>query len=228
MPCMAGRTSSLLACLLLPCALSAAEIRGRVLIEGGDPAAAPETVSVALIPVDRRLDPGSGIVHEVTLHRGRFQPNYLAIRPGDRLRLVNLDAVHHRVFSVGLQPLSIALTPAGEAARSTIRIDRPGVLHLFCRIHTRAYARIEVLPAARILYVRPGEVFEFDDLPAGRWKLRISGPGLSPARHEVASFTAPPVRDFAVQAAARSTRVRRHHAAAGVALETLYPGLPLQ
>lgn len=225
---MPGKNSILLAGLLLPLALSAAEIRGRVLIEGGDPADPPETVSVALIPVDRQPGSVRGIVHEITLHRGRFQPNYLAMRPGERLRLVNLDPVHHRIFSVGPRSVSLALPPSQGKAAETVRITEPGVFHLFCRIHTRAYARIEVLEASRILYVRPGEAFEFDGLAAGRWRLRISGPGLVPATYAAEAFTAPPPRDFTVQATSRTARGKGHRAATGIALETLYPGLPLQ
>lgn len=184
--------------LALAAAVPAAEIRGVVTLGTGvetQARTADVSISVAALPLDgQKLPAVAAAEHRVIIRHNRFQPVYLAVRPGDRLTLVNEDPVYHRIHSLhGGQDFDVRLSKRGsDGASRTVTLARSGTWHLFGRIFPRLYARVDVLDTPYIRNLsRPGR-FGFSDLAAGRWQLRAAAVGTTVVRVETEAFTAPP------------------------------------
>lgn len=177
--------------LLWSTAAPAAQVRGTVEWEG----AARGPVSVALFPLDGQTLPTLAVRERLIHVRQRqFEPPYLVARVGDRLRLSNQDRVHHLITApYAPQPLQAALSAAGSAdAQTSLTFTTPGTWYLFCRIHPHSYARIDVLATPLATMVSDDGGFSFDDVPPGRWRLRVAARGAEPVTRELVAFTAPP------------------------------------
>lgn len=179
----------------------AAEIRGRVAVRYAglfqpDAAVSDIPVSVALLPSgDRSVEPRRAKVVQVEIIDNRITPPFLSLQSGDTVEFVNRDGVFHQLFSVSPErPFDVTLSKVDGAApaKASIQFERPGTLHVFCRIHNRSYARIDVLDTPYQEMVQSGEGFRFSDIPAGRWMLRLASPGAETRLVEVDALTSPP------------------------------------
>jgi plastocyanin len=228
--------STAFAALLAAAAAGGAELRGTAGIEfqglfSGVADLADIRVSVAALPVDG--PPGRDLprrLHRVQVHNNHIAPAYLAISRGDRLVFENDDDVHHELFSLSEDdPLLIRLTPRGQAgARSAeVVFERARVLHLFCRIHPRSYARVDVVDTPWVRMVRPGEPFEFRGLASGRWRLRFAAPAAETRFLETTALTRPP--PVQVTLVARGARARTDTDRRRVlAVRDLFPGVAVE
>ncbi len=169
----------------------AAEVRGTVAMGAGQSG----PVSVALLPLDGQPLPAQAPREHVVHVRGnQFDPPYLIAHVGDRLRIVNDDEVYHvLVAPYGGQSVNVTLGKAGAGSTETAMTLRPRQsLYIFCTIHQRTYLRVDVVdtPLARMLGA--ARQFEFRDLSAGRWRLRVATRSGDPAYAVINAFTAPP------------------------------------
>ncbi len=195
--CMLGLALSQLAG-----SLSAAEVRGTVslqqagLFRDGGTAMENIPISVALFPVgDQTVPWRRPQAHDVALRGNRIEPLYVAISRGDILRFDNTDRLYHELFAhahSGQQPQEVRIGGAGDGGGNRIVMDKVDDWHWFCRIHSKSYARIDVLDTSLIKMVRPGEPFEFRDLAEGAWQVRIAAPGAETRIVETRAITAPP------------------------------------
>jgi len=211
-------------------ATQAAEIRGSVDWASHDGAVLrlpDQRISVTLLAgPDGPVPPRAPREHLLRVVDGRFQPGYLVIQRGDRIRFRNEDPVHHLLF---WQPedAEIRLAPPerdGLAAEVSRPLERSGIYHLFCRIHSRNHARIDVLESGETRLLEPGARFEFRGLRPGQWKLRIAAPGAETREIDALAMTAPPPLAIALE-----RRMLQRRGPAGlpvVAVEQLYPARP--
>ena len=186
---------------LLPAGVSAAEVRGSVSLQqsglfSGHSAVEP-VIGLALWPAEPGLTPAAPtpVRHRLRVDGSRIRPDYLLVRPGEEVRLVNLDPVEHQLFALvpGAQSeVDVRLRPGRGSDVSSISFTTPGTRHLFCRLHRRSYARIDVVDAPHLRRIGPGEQFEFRNLEAGRWRLRVAGIGAETLEQETVAVTAPP------------------------------------
>jgi plastocyanin len=221
---------------LLPAALSAAEVRGAVTLQHsglfagrGD---ADPVIGLALWPAEPDLTTRTPAprVHELRIDAGHIRPDYLLIRPGEPVRLINLDPVEHQIFALvpgARSEIDVRLQPGSDADTHSLRFDAPGTRHLFCRLHRRSYARIDVVDAPRLRRVSPGERFEFRDLEAGRWRLRVSAIGAETQERETVALTAPPPLELRLPV--RSGMQPEHSTGVEVVtVDQLYPAAPVR
>lgn len=219
---------------LLPAGLSAAEVRGAVTLQHsglfagrGD---ADPVIGLALWPAEPGLTtraPAS-TAHELRIDAGHIRPDYLLIRPGEPVRLINLDPVEHQIFALvpgARSEIDVRLRPGSEAGAHSLRFSEPGTRHLFCRLHRRSYARIDVVDAPRLRRVSPGERFEFRDLEAGRWRLRVSAIGAETREQETVALTAPPPLELRLPVRA-GMQPEPGTASGVVTIDQLYPAAP--
>ena len=168
-------------------AVTGAEVRGTVKLEHigvfGQAPTTPESgpLSVAVFPLEGGT-PASGesTTHPVEIRDNRITPNYLAITRGDRVRFENHDDVYHELFAVSAENpfvLRLGKQKHGEVGSGEVQSERSTTWHVFCRIHARTYARIDVLDTPYIKMLTPGEPFAFRKLTPGRWRVRIATPG---------------------------------------------------
>ncbi len=226
-------SAAVFAALLLPAWGLAAELRGSVSLKEsslfGSRGMVPEgfRVSVALLPAKgRKLPLRPPRAHLLEIAGNRFSPRYLVIQKGDSVRFRNRDAVYHRIFSEAREaPIQFGLGPAAGERSRVQRFDRPGIWHLFCRIHGRSYARIDVVETPRVKMVAPGESFEFRDLAPGPWRLRLAAPGVETRLVEAEAMTAPPPLALSLEPHA-ATAGRFGVSFSQIGVEQLYPVLP--
>jgi plastocyanin len=154
-------------------------------------------ISVSLQPLEGQPLPRatSGQHHRLLVREGQLQPAYLTVQAGDTLHFINQDEVHHELFALSSsQPIELALDKrsAGVTAQAEVQLASEGVWHLFCRIHSSSYARVDAVATPLIRMVEPGETFRFEGLATGHWQLRVASPGAETRLLKAAAMTAPP------------------------------------
>ena len=159
-----------------------AEIRGTVVVEYQgmfDPDSSTQSypVSVALVPAKgQRLVHRSPRVEKVEVIENRMRPAFITVQKGDRIKFINRDNVFHELFSLSPgEPVSLQLGKvADQSSQQSLVLKQPGTTHFFCRIHSKSYARIEVVDTPYLQMVQPGHLFHFEGLAPGEWKLRLA------------------------------------------------------
>jgi plastocyanin len=196
---------TLVACIVTLSSAAAAEVIGTVSVEYQglfrvDTSVQSYPISVALFPGEgqRPLSRASN-VKQIEIAENRMRPAFLTIQRGDRVKFVNHDPVFHQLFSLSpSEPVSVQLAKAGSPRNTTatMQLDQSGTTHVFCRIHNKSYARIDVVETPYLQTIQPGERFHFAGLGPGRWKLRLASPGAETQWADVMALTAPPARRF--------------------------------
>lgn len=181
--------------------LQAAEVTGSVSVRyqglfesGNTPEAHP--VSVALLPGQKqRTRAREARTYRIEVINNRMHPAFLTVQRGDRVAFVNHDAVFHELFSLSPDdPVRVRLgkSERGDHYRAGVTLSEAGTVHIFCRIHNKGYARIDVVDTPYLQMVQPGEAFRFDGLTPGRWRLRLAAPAAETKWVDVTAMTTPP------------------------------------
>jgi hypothetical protein len=97
----------------------------------------------------------------------------------------NLDAVFHNVFSPsGKNTFDLGSYRAGDQPRSVV-LTTPGVVEVFCNIHSRMNATILVVPGPLYAKVGADGAFKLDNVPVGSRHLVAWSPNAKPATQKV-------------------------------------------
>jgi plastocyanin len=162
-------------------------IRGRVELKGSPPDSQPRPnvadlgMPKAPGPYDRRRS----VVYLETAPRAafdtreepraridqrneRFVPHVLAIVAGTTVDFPNSDLTYHNVFSLSrAQPFDLGRYAAGRS--KSVRFDRPGIVRVFCDIHSHMSAFILVF-SHRFFAVTDDEGrYRLDNVPPGTY-----------------------------------------------------------
>jgi plastocyanin len=163
----------LLACMGALAAHGAAAQTGRV--EGTVAVArgAATATVVYLVAVEPRTyaPPSSAaMIDQVQL---RFVPQVMAVVAGTVVEFPNSDPILHNVFSPRGpgDGFNLGTYPPGET-RSR-RFVEPGVHVILCHMHPDMVAYIAVVPTPYHAVVGADGAFVMDDVPAGRYTLRV-------------------------------------------------------
>lgn len=176
-------------------AIDYTEITGTVILSpkntsrfGGGLYGRPQTVSASKASTDSALVVLSGMRSSNTeVQRSpvildqkdqRFTPNLLPVQLNDKVRIRNSDPVYHNVFSLSsTKKFDVGRRPKGEYLDVTF--DKPGVVDVFCDIHSNMHAVIYVLPANAVSWVKvkSGEAFNLPQVPPGNYELKIYANG---------------------------------------------------
>lgn len=99
-----------------------------------------------------------------------FVPHVLAIVAGTTVDFPNSDRIYHNVFSLS-RTRSFDLGRYAAGRSKSIRFDRPGIVRVFCEIHSHMSAFILVF-AHRYFAVTDDEGrFRIDNVPPGTYTL---------------------------------------------------------
>jgi plastocyanin len=111
----------------------------------GQPKADYSNVAVWLEPPAGVLLPHSGRKHAVMLQKDkRFTPHLLVVESGTSIDFPNKDPIFHNAFSnFDGQMFDIGLYPPGTSQTQTF--NRPGIVRVFCNIHSTMSAIIVVV-----------------------------------------------------------------------------------
>lgn len=102
----------------------------------------------------------------------RFVPRILAIVSGQSVVFRNSDRVFHNVFSYS-PPKRFDLGRYARGKSKTLSFRKPGLVQIYCDIHSDMRADLVVVPSVYFAYVNAGGVFRIDDVPAGAHTVTI-------------------------------------------------------
>jgi plastocyanin len=110
-----------------------------------------------------------------------FMPRVVAIAVGSSVDFPNMDPIYHNVFSASpVRRFDLGKYPKGNSRRVDFR--KPGLVNVYCDIHSNMEAFILVLP--NHAFARPSASGEFalPDLPPGSYQLHVWHPDLGEQR----------------------------------------------
>jgi plastocyanin len=171
-------------------------IRGRVV--PGRIAAPPATrPSVAELGMPRPADPSDrarSVVYLETAPQGAFEeperavravldqrnqafvPFVLAVTVGTSVEFPNSDRTYHNVFSLSkTKRFDLGRYPRGQSR--SVRFDRPGVVRVFCEIHSHMNAFVLVFAHRYFATTDVDGRFRIDDVPPGTYSVVVWNDG---------------------------------------------------
>jgi len=126
-----------------------------------------------LEPVDRGSVPAAAPRHEKMLQKDKhFLPHVMAVTAGSTVDFPNLDPIYHNAFSnFSGQPFDTGLYRPGTSRSEVFRT--PGIVRVFCNIHSTMSAIIAVLPTPYYVVTGVTGKFTIANVPGGEYQLRI-------------------------------------------------------
>jgi len=95
-----------------------------------------------------------------------FVPRVVAVPLGSTVDFPNDDPIYHNVFSLSrARTFNLGRFPRGESR--AVRFDKPGVIKVFCDIHSHMAATVIVFNHPWFTVPDAEGGFELDNLPAG-------------------------------------------------------------
>jgi plastocyanin len=129
--------------------------------------------------------PARGHTLEIKQKDKQFSPQVAVVQRGTNVVFPNFDPVFHNVFSPsGKNTFDLGSYRAGDEARSVV-LTTPGVVEVFCNIHSRMNATILVVPSPLYTKVAADGTFKLDNVPAGARRLVAWSPSAKPAALKV-------------------------------------------
>jgi plastocyanin len=109
--------------------------------------------------------------HAVMDQRGeRFVPHVLAITTGTTVDFPNSDNIYHNVFSLSkTKRFDLGRYAAGKS--QPVRFDRPGIVRVFCDIHSHMNAFILVFSHPFFSLTDNDGRFRIDNIPPGTYNV---------------------------------------------------------
>lgn len=185
-----GRTTIVAIVVLVATALHAAAQPGTGIIRGRLALPVPDASERRPALIDPRTTvrervPRVGVVYlesapsaafeEPVSVRGRmdqrnetFVPHVLAIRTGTTVDFPNNDRIYHNVFSLSAtRRFDLGRYAVGRS--KAVRFDRPGVVRVFCDIHSHMSAFIVVFSHRFFAATQPDGEFQLPPVPPGTY-----------------------------------------------------------
>ncbi len=130
-------------------------------------------VVVWLQPVERDIPVPLIARHvEMKQQNKHFTPHVVAIQVGGSVEFPNLDPIFHNAFSkFSGQTFDIGLYPPGTSR--TVPFHKPGVVQVFCNIHSTMSAVIDVVPTPWYDVTGATGKFNIIGVPPGEYQLHI-------------------------------------------------------
>jgi plastocyanin len=128
-----------------------------------------------------QIEPGRAVMDQ---RNETFVPHVLAITAGTVVEFPNSDRIYHNVFSLS----KVARFDLGryEAGRSqSVRFDRPGVVRVFCEIHSHMNAFILVFSHPFFAMTDADGRYRIGNVPPGSYSVVAWNEGVSSAPQSV-------------------------------------------
>ncbi len=116
----------------------------------------------------------SGTLQLLNQKDQQFVPTILPVEEGGTVRIQNSDPVYHNVFSLtSPHKFDVGRRPKGEFF--DVEFEKPGVIDVFCDIHSNMHAIIYVLPEGTKAWtkIKSGDAFSFSNVPEGSYELSV-------------------------------------------------------
>ena len=104
-----------------------------------------------------------------------FVPHILAITIGTSVEFLNSDRTYHNVFSLSkANSFDLGRYPPGRA--KTVRFDHPGIVRVFCEIHSHMNAFILVFAHRHFAVTGAQGEYRIDGVPPGTYTVSVWHP----------------------------------------------------
>jgi plastocyanin len=159
-------------------------VRGRAVIEMPVPARRPSSAYPSRAVTPATLAPSSEVRHVVVFLRNatpqavsparreiqqrneQFIPRVVAVPVGSEVSFPNDDPFYHNVFSLSrTRSFNLGRYPKGQTR--TVRFDKPGIVKVFCDIHSHMTATVMVFDHPWFAVPDENGNFELAGVPAG-------------------------------------------------------------
>jgi len=101
-----------------------------------------------------------------------FVPHVLAIMTGTTVEFTNSDRTYHNVFSLSrTRPFDLGRYPTGGS--KSVRFERPGIVRVFCDIHSHMSAFILVFGHRYFDVTDQAGRFQIDNVPPGTYTVVV-------------------------------------------------------
>lgn len=167
--------------------------------ERGTPNRAQTVIYFETAPQAAFGEPPPGPV-QMDQRRETFEPYVLPVMVGTSVDFPNSDPVYHNVFSLSkAKRFDLGRYAAGQS--KAVRFDRPGIVRIFCDIHSHMSAYVLVFAHRFFAATDEGGRYSIEGVPPGRYTLVAWTDGKERARRSVvvpdASSTVP--ADFVIE-----------------------------
>lgn len=116
--------------------------------------------------------------------RYSFKPRVLGVPVGTTVEFPNEDAIFHNVFSYS-KTKRFDLGYYGKGKSKRVTFDKPGLVKVFCDIHSTMSAFIMVADSPFVVSPGTDGRFVFEEVPEGTWRIRAWHPELGETSSEV-------------------------------------------
>jgi plastocyanin len=168
-------TSRWLICFSLP--LFASSVTGRVELRDSREAAVRKRLDYSGVVISLAAvgKPPSHVadVHVKMIQKDKkFIPHILAVAAGTYVDFPNDDPIFHNAFSsYSGEIFDLALYPPGTSR--SVQFSRPGIVRVFCNIHSAMSAVIVVLPTPYFTTTGRDGTFHLPNVPAGEYQMTV-------------------------------------------------------
>ena len=102
-----------------------------------------------------------------------FSPAFLSIPVGTKVDFPNLDEFYHSVFSNSLTKRFDLGRYSPKETPPPVLFDKPGLVILWCDIHTNMRGLILVVPSPYFVVTDKDGRYRLPDAPPGKYKLKV-------------------------------------------------------
>jgi plastocyanin len=114
----------------------------------------------------------------------RFVPHVLAITAGTTVDFLNSDSTYHNVFSLSrARTFDLGRYPTGRSR--AVRFDRPGIVRVFCDIHSHMSAFILVFSHRYFAMTDDEGRYRLPDVPPGSYTVTVWNEALPAVSRQV-------------------------------------------
>lgn len=129
-------------------------------------AAESERRHVVIYLRDAKPQPVMPMHAEIRQRDENFIPRVIAVTVGSEVEFPNDDPIYHNVFSLSrARNFDLGRYPRGETR--SVRFDKPGVVKVFCQIHSHMTATVMVFDHPWFAVPTEDGRFELPAMPAG-------------------------------------------------------------
>lgn len=109
---------------------------------------------------------------QIDQRNAEFLPHVLPVLRGTVVDFINRDNVYHNVFSLSpAKKFNIGRRPTGQAV--PVIMDKPGIVEVFCDIHSNMSAYILVLDNDYFTQPNRQGNYSIDRIPSGTYTLKV-------------------------------------------------------
>jgi hypothetical protein len=124
--------------------------------------------------IEPRPNPGRPQLKQINQS---FEPHVLGVPVGTTVDFPNGDMVYHNVFSYS-KTKKFDLGYYGKGKSKPVTFDKPGIVQVFCDIHSTMSAYVLVVDTPFVTQPDDQGVYAFTDLPEGEYTLTLWHPDL--------------------------------------------------